>query len=86
MEITTSEAIDIIASVPAIDAVQVVRCGQCSYCAHQKGRSEAEWICVEPHNYCDCGAKIVSPEHFCAYHRLREAVAVDSTISVCTEP
>lgn len=55
---------------PAIDPVHAAGacyCGECRYCVHQPGLPKAEWICVEEHNYCECGAKIVNPNHFCGY-------------------
>lgn len=51
---------------------EVVHCGECGYCVHQTDApSEVEWICVESHNYCDCGAKIVAPNNFCGYGKRR---------------
>lgn len=55
---------------PTIDSVHAAGacyCGECRYCVHQPGIKDAEWICVERHTYCDCGAKIVTPNHFCSH-------------------
>lgn len=46
---------------------QIVHCGECKYSVHQRYKTAPEWICVEYHNYCDCGAKIVKPDFFCGY-------------------
>lgn len=55
---------------PVIDPVHAAGacyCGECRNCVHQPGLPKVEWICVEEHNYCECGAKIVTPNHFCGY-------------------
>ncbi len=50
----------------------VVHCGECGYCIHQiNSPPEVEWICIESHNYCECGAKIVAPNNFCGYGKRR---------------
>ena len=60
---------------PTIDPVHAAGacyCRECGYCVHQPGIKDAEWICVERHTYCDCGAKIVFPNHFCSYGEPKE--------------
>lgn len=53
---------------------KVVHCGQCKWCVHQVyAPPEVEWICIEYHNYCDCGAKIVTPNFFCGYGEGRDS-------------
>lgn len=64
-----------IKSMPTIDPVHAAGacyCGECSYCIHQPGLKSVEWICIEWHNYCDCGPKIVAPNDFCNYGKRKE--------------
>lgn len=67
--------LNIINNAPTIDPVHAAGacyCRECGYCVHQPGIKDAEWICVERHTYCDCGAKIVFPNHFCSYGEPKE--------------
>ena len=64
-----------IKSMPTIDPVHAAGacyCGECGYCIHQPGLKSVEWICIEWHNYCDCGPKIVAPNDFCNYGKRKE--------------
>lgn len=54
-------------TIDPVHAAGACYCGECRNCVHQPGLPKVEWICVERHNYCECGAKIVTPNHFCSY-------------------
>lgn len=67
--------VSMINSCPTIDPVHAAGacyCGECGYCIHQPGLKSVKWICIEWHNYCDCGPKIVAPNDFCNYGKRKE--------------